>query len=1126
MKHHANKLLSSALVCSIAVSMLGMITPRLAAGQFYRNEPMINTRQLIVRGATADPIGVAVDSERSVAITIEQCTSVDGDSVSVVNRQELARAGIYVKASAKITKCHFSFTVNVEAQSINGIARRIEFTTTTEHSYVDLTILARQLAAQSFPTVALVSSHTVPADVVIGAPQPIPYSQAFALLDGLFQDISAIQINSLNLDANVANANRLDALIQQFQVAIQYSQALGIQNAAAAQQSSAYSSSGALQAQLMNQESQLIDLSLAAQREVLQAQKALDSLPTTATEARAAATQTLQLANDQVTSINAQITSVKNMLSTNAAAAPTYSPPAPTPVAFSTPILNPSLPLGSSSSPFSPSFPASKQMENQVNLLWERLANLVSTLTQTNNTANIYLVKFDTGILSDAKKKDHQLLTTQYSLTCNRTSKEDQTYFSEHLQERPQVLDLFPRKAAVNIANEKYRDSRLNLAAFLSFFSIGANAAYNREHLQITQALGQSAYITGFGIQTDSFGWVFGRTLGEDVPAPGDRTTFALVSYPQGCGEARINLVNAEWGKSMRVVPQTSEAIRVAQQWPSQPTEQNKERCPQCQVGVAYTPGEFDPANPASSNTNKVTVDITFDSDLEREETVSVNGNIISRARDTFGRATLKNPLAANGVAGGSGGLLESGTLDAGTWLPISSREIILNLNPVAYRGRFPSIILNSPKGSIDITNHITHATIGGAKYICPASKSKPDEHSCLPVLPPIGRLHPTVKTFSVDRWRLSDTHYHLLFKAQDNQRPVAATPPLISLSAIQVVRGSLDEPWSAHASVIAIQDENVYPLQCEPKGEFLDCDAGDLKTSAGAMKNRTPETVPPTYDPMRRTEFDIFDGEHLEAPIAGSVTLQNCGDPNTCSGTAILHWDQPEWFADDNYKEGIKDAAGKPMKEFWKYHLILVNVNEKQTAQLENLSPAPIMCRAIPGEPDQEECWTDIIIPKNDFVKVRNFMSFNVLESGTKVLNNRTIGIKNLLINITPLISNIENDQKHFWGQNLVFDQITVGSKPRVIAIVCDKLGRTCYVPDKNGFADSDEGFLNFKAGDELVEFLKIDDKGILAPVAAHVAKPAEPGKGNVTQTPSPGTQPPSLLININHALRLSTDQ
>lgn len=52
-------------------------------------------------------------------------------------------------------------------------------------------------------------------EVTIGRPEFIEYSTAFSLLDGLFQDISAIQVSNLTgLSSNGSNATSVDAVLQ------------------------------------------------------------------------------------------------------------------------------------------------------------------------------------------------------------------------------------------------------------------------------------------------------------------------------------------------------------------------------------------------------------------------------------------------------------------------------------------------------------------------------------------------------------------------------------------------------------------------------------------------------------------------------------------------------------------------------------------------------------------------------------------------------------------------------------------------------------------------------------------------------------------------------------------------
>jgi hypothetical protein len=166
-------------------------------------------------------------------------------------------------------------------------------------------------------------------------------------------------------------------------------------------------------------------------------------------------------------------------------------------------------------------------MDNQMGLLWERLSRLVYTMNQTAGDGTYYLIQIDTGILPINRK--HQMLLTHYQLSCG------------------EVVDIYPRAAAVNIINEKYKDTRFGLGYLVQFFSFGLNASYNRDHLRITQALGQSSYITGYGVGRKDFGWIYGITLGEDSISPGTRDTFVLVHTK--CSDPTLTLVSADWSK-------------------------------------------------------------------------------------------------------------------------------------------------------------------------------------------------------------------------------------------------------------------------------------------------------------------------------------------------------------------------------------------------------------------------------------------------------------------------------------------------------------------------------------------------------------------------------------------------
>lgn len=915
----------------------------------------------------------------------------------------------------------------------------------------------------------------IPDDVIIGAPEPIPYSRAFPLLDGLFQDVSAIQLTQLSLSPNAANASNLDGLIQQFQATLQYSQTLGLQNAAAAQQSAAYSASGALQTQLLNQQSQLIGLQLSAQQQVGQAQAALDALPQTATpEQKAAAQQALTLANDNLASITAQAASVKALVASSFSA-PTFTAPTPSPISFPTPVPFPSPPALSTNNGTSsgPSFPASKQMENQVFLLWERLAQLVNTIAQSDHPNGISLVKFNTGITGGKGRRKRQLLSTQYSMTC-----------SNQAAGAPLVMDLFPRTAAVNITDMKYRDSSFGLGALLSFFGVGSNVAYNREHLRITQALGESAYITGFGIETSSFGWVFSPALGEDVIAPGDRTTFALVAAPENCQDVHIHLVNAAWDKA----PVTTYAA-----WDGYAAGDASDRTPmitdlktwtadpspgiscgdKCVERVAYVPAEFDPS---SASTGAVSIDIKLATTLDREQTVSANGLIMKRARDNFGRAT---------ATGGAGGLLQATALDPGTWIPVSSKELILNLNPALFTRRFPSILLTSPDGTIDVTGQISDKTgleVGGRLYNCPPQKNI----KCADVLPAVGRPKAVAKHFAVARWVVPDPLAagkllvdHFIFTLPEVTAPAASSTASTAIPAVQVVTDSRTQPWSGDAEVVAFQGDKFYPLQCQPRGERLLCDPGGLKLD-------------------QKTDFEIFDPDFNGAAVKGSGVWTGC--TALCADPLVWEMSPPRWV---------------PEKDEWVFRLSMVNVTDGQTAVFLGTGFNGRVNCSSPAQP----CGVEIELPKKGFNLITDSMQLQVQDSNGNVGSPTVIG--NIRAAITPILTDISDDQTHFTGQNLVFTQMQVGSARKLIDLTC-VAAIDCSVLGA-GFGEKDEGYLYFVDPDARarVPLMIMSDKGKQV-VPPHKQKKGGDENSSSGAKPVPSPQPASPPSQKNPETRL----
>ena len=296
----------------------------------------------------------------------------------------------------------------------------------------------------------------------------------------------------------------------------------------------------------------------------------------------------------------------------------------------------------------------------------------------------LFLIEFDTATFPEKNRKQ-QLLETGYVLTC--------TDPGAPIDASPSVVDMFPRVAAVNIADTKYRDASLNLGAVLAFFGFGINASYNRDHLKMSQTLGQSSYITGYGVGQSEFGWRFGIPLGDDIISSDTKRTFALVSVSSKCKAPQIALQGTGWAKP-KYSPQFASTA------PPQPTSLaavttmmniNVASGPVQSVEelsfnrTSYNPATYSPTSPAL-----VTLEIRLSQAIDQQANLYVNGALLKRARDNFGRAIS---------TGGSNGLLEEATSisQVNTWMPVSSRSLLVNVDGGQFGTSFPTIQIVSP---------------------------------------------------------------------------------------------------------------------------------------------------------------------------------------------------------------------------------------------------------------------------------------------------------------------------------------------------------------------------------------------------------------------------------------------
>jgi hypothetical protein len=352
------------------------------------------------------------------------------------------------------------------------------------------------------------------------------YQRVFPLLDGMFQDVVSTQLKALTLDPNAGNGNQVDAIVQNAQIQVGYSQLAQAQNQSSIQmlqsnvaaQSSLLQQQSSITAQLVGAEQTLVQAQAAAGRDTLAQPNNKDLLAQDADAVTQAQTNVKAL-NDTLTQIGTQI---------KAAA---FTPAAATGAIANGTTAPSGVPSGlvPSSNSNTPSFPTTKQMDNQIQLLWERLGRIVASMVKPDSARDgdqIYFVHFDLGIFPVDRKG--RLLDVNFPMTCQGA---DGSYAGP----KPIVLDMFPKVAALNLSETKYRDKQFSIATALSWLGFGVNSSFYRDHLKLSQVLGQSSYITGRGIGQSQFGWRFGISLGDEEISAETRNTFALISVPRDC---------------------------------------------------------------------------------------------------------------------------------------------------------------------------------------------------------------------------------------------------------------------------------------------------------------------------------------------------------------------------------------------------------------------------------------------------------------------------------------------------------------------------------------------------------------------------------------------------------------
>jgi hypothetical protein len=907
-------------------------------------------------------------------------------------------------------------------------------------------------------------------EVIIGS-EVWSYQRVFPLLDGLFQDVANTQVQSALLNPNSANGSQTDALQQAFQLQAGYSQLNGLTNSLYSQMASANSS---FQSTLLQQQGSLLQQQISAQQQLGQAQDALTTAQangdTTAVQKQQ---QAVTIAQNNLASLTAQMAYVKAQL-----AAPTYSPTsASTQTTPSTTAFTgiPSSVVSAASGNATPSFPATKQMDNEIELLWERLSRLVGAMTRPDSLGisdGVYLVQFDTGIFPIDRKK--QLLDIGYTVSCNKnTGEADPT-------NAPIVIDMFPRMAAVNITNTKYRDSAAGFGAVLAWMGFGVNLAYNREHLRVSQLLGQSSYITGYGIGQHSFGWKFGIPLGDDQISSDTKKTFVLVDVPSGCEVPKLALERAAWSKPRNETAPTFDG----NQFTNVAKENVKPKIPAV-TEINFNRTSFDPTTVSSANPATVGLMISVDTNLDQQETLTVNGMIIKRARDTFGRGT---------TGSGSGGLLEASSLVPNSWVPIGSKEILLSLDGSQFGEHFPTIGFSSPNQQWTLNGGINGSTVievSGRTLQCLGADT------CATAIPSLAYRKPVIRHIASARWIQSKrTDDKVSFTVNDVTASSPSSPAsMTGLPAVQEVSGATQQQWGSNAEVYRMDPAtgSMTRLKCDP----INSSVSRLTCNLGPGEDHSTDYI------YRSAQYEIIDPDHNGGPIEGWASTDDCSIEGN-SGLPMCG-KPTEWgISNPVFIKTIGSHGG------WLFDVVFVNVDSTWKASLNGISKSAIDLTCV-----AERCSANYVIAAEDIAKFSDLVTLT-LEPTHPDRHQVEIHIANLYTNMEPLVTSLSTDKTSWSGTNLtdVFSSIEVGKGGNKYPMTCSS-NVACQVDPKKSYGKNDNGYLYLMSGAIEIPLMAVNGSG--TPVPVFYAAPAQttagknPAGTQQTQAASPTTSPNS---------------
>lgn len=878
-------------------------------------------------------------------------------------------------------------------------------------------------------------------DFSLGKPRVWIYQRVYPFLDGVFQDVASTEVAPLVLNANAANASQMNAVQTSWSVGVRFGAAAQAQNALAQQKNQLMIANTQVQSQLLSEQAKITQQLLTATQQMSQAQEALAQLqaqPTPNPAQLAAAQATLSADTNNVASLNSQLALVKAQIPTTTPTFTAPSVPQPSAVTLPNQLTTETAPAGS---PTAPNFPASKQMDNQVNLLWERLSRLVSTLAQADSLSKYQMVLagFDVNLMPNRENK--KVFAVEYKATAYRSVKSG---VPPHCSKDPLVVDLFPSASAVNIVNNQYKDSRGAIGAALSWMGWGLNAAYNREHLQMSQALGQSAYITGYGAGTSTFGWAFGRNLTDKSVSPGKRTVFAVIAVPEGCSLLDLISTRAGWfgEKSQDWYsndPKIKKRFQNANEDFGNIKVEDLEEKPTV-LSVAYAPVEFDPTSAVAPTAS---IKIDFATSIDPEMEITVNSQIIPRARDTFARGV---------TSGGSGGMLESNSFTNNTWIATSSRTIVLSLDPSKFSRGFPDVAFISPSDVTPLNerellpifdakgNLKVKGKSRGVQYIV-SGQTFGCADPCESDLPPLGyrkATWQTLNTFRIKNGQGSDSKI-VLSISSDVPNPL---PSSTTAANVQVLTEA-PSPWSGNVLVMAAiprpdEDTNV---SCTHKNSTKPIKPSIIRLSCHSMTSTVRLICsfphPLECDLASPVTIELHDADHAGGPVSARATLRK---DDGSKQFIVWSLQQPRWLTSDEKGSVPEYLVCAEFANDDGDGFALGTASGQPKAKLT-------FSHNLPECPSSAHLWSGgVKMRLDDYVSLTDHMTIVQLDS-----HGNSVGEAATLLNLhaagEPMVNVASTDSLQWYGQNLIFGRLMQVGGGKAVAITCDPAGGSCQV-------------------------------------------------------------------------------